>query len=77
MAPSLIRKYDFDVATTNKVERLHCFFVFGWMKLKFGVRGNFRHLISNLNPTRGLIGLTRIANLKIKKACDSGNQVVL
>ena len=31
------------------MESLHCFFVFGWIKLKFGVRGNFRLLISNLS----------------------------
>ena len=31
------------------MESLHCFYVFGWIKLKFGVRGNFRLLISNLN----------------------------
>ena len=31
------------------MESLHCFFVFGWIKLKFCVRGNFRLLISNLN----------------------------
>ena len=39
----------FDVATTEEVESRHCFFVFGWIKLKFGVMGNFRLLISNLN----------------------------
>ena len=39
----------FDVATTTEVESLYCFFVFGWIKLKFGVKGNFRLLISNLN----------------------------
>ena len=31
------------------MESLHCFFLFGWIKLKFGVRGNFRLLTSNLN----------------------------
>ena len=31
------------------MEILHCLFVFGWIKLKFGVRGNFWLLISNLN----------------------------
>ena len=35
--------------TTEEVESLHCFFAFGWIKLTFGVRGNFRFLISNLN----------------------------
>ena len=39
----------FDVATTSHVKSLYCFFVFGWIKLKFGVRGNFRLLISNRN----------------------------
>ena len=39
----------FDVPTTREVKSLHCFLVFGWIKLKFGVRGNFRLLISNLN----------------------------
>ena len=27
----------FEVATTTEVESLHCFFVSGWIKLKFGV----------------------------------------
>ena len=36
----------FDVMTTNKVEILHCFFVFEWIKLKFGVGENFGLLIS-------------------------------
>ena len=39
----------FDVATAKEVESLHCFFVFGWIKLKFGVRGNFGFLISSLS----------------------------
>ena len=34
------------------MESLHCFFVFGWIKLKFVARGNFRLLISNLNLKR-------------------------
>ena len=38
-----------DVATTEELESLHCFFVCGWINLKFGVRGHFRPLISNLN----------------------------
>ena len=38
----LIQKYDvlyrhFDVATTNKVESLHCFFGFRWIKLKYAL----------------------------------------
>ena len=54
MTSPVIRKYDVinrdsDVATTKEGESLHCFFVFGWIKLKFGVRGNFKLLISNLN----------------------------
>ena len=40
----------FDAATTKEVKSLHCFFVFGWVELKFGVKGNLRRLISNLNP---------------------------
>ena len=39
----------FHVATTNKVESLHWFFVCGWSKLKLDVRGNFWLLISNLD----------------------------
>ena len=39
----------FDVTTTKEVESLHCFFVFGWIKLKFDVRGNFRLLILNVS----------------------------
>ena len=35
--------------TTQDVESLHCFFVFRWIKLEFGVRGKFRLLILNLN----------------------------
>ena len=27
----------FDVETAKKVESLHCFNVFGWIRLKFGV----------------------------------------
>ena len=39
----------FDVATTTReVGSLYCFFVFGWIKVKFGVRGNFGLLTSNL-----------------------------
>ena len=53
----LIRKYDiiynrhFHVATTKEVESLHCFFVFGWIRLKFG---NLRPLISNLNSKKAI-----------------------
>ena len=39
----------FYVVTAKQMESLHCFFVSGWIKLKFNVRGNFRLLISNLN----------------------------
>ena len=39
----------FDVVTTVETESLNCFFVFGWIKLNFGVRGKFRLLISNFN----------------------------
>ena len=39
----------FDVTTTQQVESLHCFFVFGWINLNFNARGNFRLLISNLS----------------------------
>ena len=41
--------HHFDVATTQEGESLHGFFVFGWNKLKFGVKANFAFLISNLN----------------------------
>ena len=59
MTSSLTRKYDrhdrhFDVAKTKKVESLHCFFVLGLIKLKFGVRSNFRLLISNINSKRSI-----------------------
>ena len=48
---SKVRRHNrhFYAATTKKVERLHCFLVFGSIKLTFGVRGNFGLLISNLN----------------------------
>ena len=48
---SKVRRHDChsDVATINKVENRHCLFVFGWIKLKFGVRGHFRLLVSNIN----------------------------
>ena len=39
----------FEVVTTEEVENRHCFFVFEWIKLKFGVKGNFRLPISNRN----------------------------
>ena len=42
----------FDVATTKEVESLHCFFGFGWIELKFAVRGNFRLLIKDLNSKK-------------------------
>ena len=37
----------FDVATTKEEKSLHCFFVFGWIELKFAIAGSFRLLISN------------------------------
>ena len=53
MTSSLIQKYDVIIAILMpqqlKVESLHCFFVFRWIKLKFGVMGNYRLLISNPN----------------------------
>ena len=54
MTSPLIRKYDviishFDVVTTKEAESLHCFSVFGWIKLKLGVMSNFGLVISNLN----------------------------
>ena len=39
----------FWVATAEEVESCHCFFVFVWVKLRYGLRGNFRLLISNFN----------------------------
>ena len=39
----------FDVPTKKEVESLHCFFVFEWINLKFGARGNFRLLTLNIN----------------------------
>ena len=49
--PKFLRIYDgYKFCEIYKeVESLYCFFVFGWIKLKFGVRGNFRLPISNLN----------------------------
>ena len=43
--------HHFHVRATKEVESLHCFFVFEWIKLKFGVWSNFsvRLLISNLD----------------------------
>ena len=41
-----------DVATTKKVESLHCFVVSRWIKLKFGIKGNFGLLISDINSKR-------------------------
>ena len=51
---SLIRKYDVIIVILmsrqlRKWKVFTVFFVFGWIKLKFGVRGNFTLLISNLN----------------------------
>ena len=55
MTSSLISKYDVMIVILMlrqlnewKVFIVSLFF-FGWIKLKFGVRGNFRLLISNLN----------------------------
>ena len=47
MTSTIIRKND--VIIVILTESLHCFFVFGWIKLKFSTRGNFRLLILNLN----------------------------
>ena len=59
MLSSLIRKYDVIMVILilqqlkkSIVYIFHCFFVFGRIKLKFGVRGNFALLISNLNYYR-------------------------
>ena len=46
---NVCRYHHFDVMTTREVESSYCFFVFEWIKLEIGVRGNFRLLISNLN----------------------------
>ena len=49
---SLIPKYDVIIAILMSRQLKNwefSIFVFGWIKLKFGVRGNFRLLISNLN----------------------------
>ena len=58
---SKVRRHNrhFDVATTKEVENLHCFFVFGWIKLKFSVRDNLRLLISNLNSTQYQLEILR------------------
>ena len=54
MVSSLIRKYDVIIIILisrllKKGESRHCFFIFGWIKLKCGVRGNCGFLISNLH----------------------------
>ena len=55
MTSFLIRKYDVIIIilmsrNLRKWKVLIVFvFVFGWIKLKFGARGNFRLLISNLH----------------------------
>ena len=43
MMSSVIRKYDVIIVilmSRNLRSGKHCFFVFGWIKLKFGVKGN-------------------------------------
>ena len=54
MTSSLIRKYDVIIVILmlrqlRKWKVFIVLFVFGWIKLKFAVRGNFRLLISNRN----------------------------
>ena len=54
MMLSLIRKYDVIIVIlmSRQLKKWKVFTVslfFGWIKLEFGVRGNFRLLISNLN----------------------------
>ena len=53
MMSPLIRKYDIIVILVSqqlkKWKVFTVFLFFGWIKLKFGVRGNFRLLISNRN----------------------------
>ena len=41
---SNVRRHNhhFYVMTTREVESPYCFFVFGWIKLEFGLRDNFR-----------------------------------
>ena len=57
MTSSLIRKYDVIIVIlmSHQLRKWKVFIVslfFGWIKLKFGVRGNFRLLISNLNSKK-------------------------
>ena len=52
MSSLICDNHQFDVMTTREVESPYFFFIFGWIKLEFGVRGDFRLLISNLNSKR-------------------------
>ena len=54
MTSFLVRKYDVIIVIlmSRQLRKWKVFIVslfFGWIKLKFGVRGNFSLLISNLN----------------------------
>ena len=42
MSSLICDHHHFDVMTTREVESPYCFFVFGWIKLEFSVRDNFR-----------------------------------
>ena len=56
MTSSVIRKYDIIIVILmsqqpKKWKVCIVFFVFRWIKLKYGSRTNFRLQISNLNPS--------------------------
>ena len=58
MTSSLIRKYDVIIVILMSRQlgsgKSSLFLCLGWIKLTFGVRGNFRLLISNLNSSPAL-----------------------
>ena len=70
MESSLIRKYDFIIfiLMSRQLKKWKVFIVslfFGWIKLKFGVRGNSGLLISNLNSK---LSYEPVSVLNLKKA---------
>ena len=68
MTSSLIGKYDviMIILMSQQLKTSNVFMVslfFGWIKLKFCVRGNFRLLISNLNSKLNVISVPTLKKM--------------
>ena len=60
--------------TAKKVENLYCLFVFGWIKLKFGVRGDSGFLKFQIVKGRYQIKKrgNHVVNISHRQACCKG-----